>query len=80
MDRMFMPENRTEDVTRLLIAGVKRSPSTLTYAHRMLGMIYKDKSMPVMARDSFKSFLNYTDDRKSSEAVEVQHLLEKNSY
>lgn len=80
MGRIYMRENRTEDATKHLIASVKRSPSTFPDAHRMLGMIYKDKGMHAMARDSFKSFLKYTDDRKSSEALEVQRLLEKNSY
>lgn len=63
-----------------LVASVKRNPSRFPDAHRLLGLIYRDRGLETLARDSFKAYLRYVPDRKSSEAIEVQRMLERDSY
>lgn len=80
LGRIYLRAGDTNRATNYLVEAVKRNPSRFPEAHRLLGLIYKDKGLRSLARDSFNRYLKYTPDRKSSEAVEVQRMLEKETY
>ena len=80
LGRIALRSGDTERATGYLTESVKRNPSRFAEAHRLLGLIYKDKGLRTLARDSFMAYIKHTKDRKSTEAVEVQRLLDKGTY
>ncbi len=80
LGRIALRSGDTDRATDYLVESVKRNPARFPEAHRLLGLIYKDKGLRSLARDSFRAYIKYTPDRKSSEALEVQRMLDKESY
>jgi len=80
LGRIALRAGDTERATDYLGESVKRNPSGYPEAHRLLGLIYRDKGLRALARDSFVLYIRHTKDKKSTEAVEVQRMLDKGTY
>jgi tetratricopeptide (TPR) repeat protein len=78
LGRIILRNGNTEIARSHLLAAVKRNPAKFPDAHRMLGLIYRDKKMNSLAQQSFKLFLKYTTDKTSAEAVEVLRMVDSN--